>query len=112
VGFLRARSAPTLPAWNYGRISCRLGGQPIQSAANEAGCDHGLVGRAGNLFLLGCGIRRPRTAVELAARRPGLNLRGVEEVEVAGNCSADCLSVSAPSCQGRQRWNFGDLIVV
>ena len=56
------------------------------------------------------------TIVSLPARgRPppaGPALRRAEEVVTTGNNSADCLGVSMPSGQGRQRWNLGDLVLL
>src|SRR4030095_5422516 len=47
---------------------------------------------------------------QAAARRAGL--RSEEKVVTTGNCSADCLGVSASSSQGHQRWHFSDLVLL
>src|SRR4029453_8009807 len=47
---------------------------------------------------------------QAAARKAGLEVR--RESCNGRDHAADCLGVSTPSCQGRQRWDFGDLVLV
>jgi hypothetical protein len=59
------------------------------------------------------GGRRGAAGPEGGRRPPaGPALRIEEKVVTTGDRSADCLGVSTPSCQGRQRWDFGDLVLV